>query len=60
MEEGIFFKVVCVDESDPMEYKILEDVNRKNLNEVHDFVQQKINKHIGAKWLLLPCSYKVN
>ena len=59
MEEGMFFKLVCIDESDPMEYKILEDVNRGTLDEIHEFVSRKMNKHIGAKWLLLPCSYKI-
>lgn len=52
--EKLFFKVICVDDSDPMEYHVLEDVNRGNLDEVHEFVTQRYHKHIGAKWMLIP------
>lgn len=52
--EKEFYKLVCVDESDPFEYKILEDVNKGSLDEVHKYVMEKSQKHIGAKWMLIP------
>lgn len=52
--ENLFFKVVCVNDSNPMEYQVLEDVNRGNLDEVHEFVTQMYEKHIGSKWMLIP------
>ena len=51
-----FFRIVCVDEGDPLEYKVLEDSNKGNLSEVHRFVDENFHKHYrnGVKWLLLP------
>lgn len=58
--EDYYFKLVCVNEKDPIEYHVLEDTNVKTLDEAHDFVLKNINKHIsrGAKWLLIPISKK--
>ena len=53
--EKQFFKLVCVDENNPFEYEVLEDVNKGTLEEVHSYVKQNIHKHKNAKWLLLPC-----
>lgn len=58
-KERNFFKVVCIDENNPFEYQILEDVNCNDLESVHEFVLQKLEKYKGAKWILLPCSYKM-
>lgn len=49
------YKLVCIDENDIFEYKVLEDVNKSSLDEVHIFVKKNIHKHKNAKWLLLPC-----
>ena len=57
--EKLCFKVVCIDESDPFEYRVLEDVNRGNLDEVHDFINKRIKQHIGAKWMLIPFTCKL-
>ena len=54
-----FFKIICIDESDPFEFQVLEDVNRGNLEEVHEFVKEKMPLHDGAKWLLLPGTIEV-
>lgn len=48
-----YFKIVCIDESDPFEYKVLEDANRSTIDEVHEFVKEKLPLHDGAKWILL-------
>lgn len=58
-KEKTFVKLVCIDESDPFEYRILEDVNKGSLDEVHAFVQENFDKHYGAKWILLPCVVKM-
>lgn len=54
--EGYFFKLVCIDDTNPIEYCVLEDTNKKTLNEVHDFVSEHIKKHTpeNSKWLLMP------
>lgn len=51
-----YFRIVCVDEGDPLEYKVLEDSNQGSLSEVHKFVDENFHKHNrnGVKWLLLP------
>lgn len=60
MKEGNFFKVVCIDEDDPFEYKVLEDVNRGTIDEIHKFMKEKIPLHPHAKWILLPEIIKTN
>lgn len=54
--EKQFFKLVCVDENNPFEYEVLEDVNKGTLEEVHSYVKQNIHKHKSAKWTLIPYS----
>lgn len=51
-----FFKLVCVDEENPLEYEVLEDVNLDDLEAVHKYVEEHINKHSPEtnKWMLLP------
>ena len=53
-----FFKILCIDESDPFEFQVLEDVNCGNLEEVYDFLVEKMPLHDDAKWLLLPGTSK--
>ena len=55
MEKKTFYKVVCIDENDVFEYRILEDVNKDTLDEVHNFVKENINKHKNARLLFLSC-----
>ena len=54
MSQKEFFKVVCVDDNDPFEYRVLTEANRGSLTEIHEFVQNEFNKYKGAKWILLP------
>lgn len=56
MSEINFIRVVCVDEGDPFEYRVLEDTNRNNMDEVFDLIKQKQGKYKGAgiKWILMP------
>lgn len=58
--ESEFLKIVCIDESDPLEYKVLEDANRSNLQEVHEFIAARYEKHKGARWIMYPCSCSIN
>lgn len=55
--EKYYFKLVCVNENNPLEYEVLEDVNVATLNEVHAYVVNCIHKHKHpelTKWMLLP------
>lgn len=54
MKEVNFIKVVCVDEDDPFEYKVLEDANRGTIEEVCAFIKEKMDLYPNAKWMLLP------
>lgn len=53
---GYYFKLVCVDDNNPIEYCVLEDVNIENLEEVHKYVIDHIKKHTPehSKWMLIP------
>ena len=56
MGENVFFKLVCLDDTDPFEYKIHMDLNRASLEEIHEIVKNNIGNYKTAKWLLLPCT----
>lgn len=51
-----YFKLVCVDEQNPLEYEVLEDVNLNDLEAVHKYVIEHIASHSPEtnKWMLLP------
>ena len=51
-----YFKLVCVDEQNPLEYEVLEDVNLDSLDDVHKYVEDHIKDHTPEtnKWMLLP------
>ena len=51
-----YFRLVCVNEYNILEYEILEDVNVGNLTEVHKYVEEHIQQHLikNAKWMLIP------
>lgn len=57
--EKQFFKLVCLNEDNPFEYEVLEDVNRGTLDEVHDYVKENIHKHKSGKWILIQHSCNV-
>ena len=59
--EKEFIRIVCIDESDPLEYKILEDSNKGNLDEVHTFLNERYSKYkgTGIRWLLLPATVTI-
>ena len=54
--DNYYFKLVCVDEQNPIGYHVLEDINIDNLEDVHEYVEKHINNHpMGAiKWMLIP------
>lgn len=49
-----FFRLICVDEKNPLEYPILEDETFENLQAVHTFMDEHISKHRPdySKWQL--------
>lgn len=54
--KNYYFKLVCIDDQDPLEYNVLFDINLGNLDDVHTFVVRNINKNMGKrpKWILIP------
>lgn len=56
-ENTYFFKLVCVNENNPIEYEILEDVNLGNLDDVHSYMKTHFGNYKNpecTKWMLLP------
>ena len=54
--EQYYYKVVYVDDTNPIEYAVLEEKNLDSLDDIHDFVTKHIHEHLSkqAKWILLP------
>lgn len=50
-----YIKIICVSE-DPLEYQVLEDVNRGDIQEASTYIQDHYNDHIGARWMIIPYS----
>lgn len=59
MNEKIFFRLICIDENDPFEYKVLADENKGTLDDVHNFVVENYEKYKNARWILLPGSVNI-
>ncbi len=55
-KDKYYFKLVCIDEQNPLGYCVLEDVNLNDLEDVHEYVESHINNYpLGAiKWMLIP------
>ncbi len=55
MINAVGFKLVCIDDSDPMEYQVLDDINKKNMYEVYQYVEDNAERYPAtSKLLLLP------
>lgn len=54
--DDYYFKLVCVNEQDPLAYGLLEDVNLGNLEDVHKYVVEHIKNYSPEriKWMLIP------
>lgn len=54
--EDYAFKLVCIDDSSPLEFVVLDDVNRSTLTEIHEYMMANAGKYDlnSCKWLLLP------
>lgn len=54
--DNYYFKLVCVDEQNPIGYHVLEDINLDNLEDVHKYVVKHIINHSldTIKWMLIP------
>lgn len=48
-----FVKVICIIE-DCVDYRIVEDVNRGNLDEAVMFIKEHSMEHPNARWELIP------
>lgn len=56
------FKIVCVDENNPVVYKVLDDVNKDNITEVCQYLKSNYNNFdlINCKWIIIPISKTKN
>ena len=52
--ERQFLKVMCIDDDDAFDFRVLENVE-KPVEEVSEFINSKLKIHKNAKWILLPC-----
>ncbi len=59
--ERKYIRVVCVDEGNPLEYEVIEDTNKGNLDELHNFLVENWYKHCrnGVKWILSSATVKI-
>lgn len=52
------FKLVCIDDTSPIEFSVLDDINRGSLSDIYDYLINNIDKYniSHCKWILLPIS----
>lgn len=50
------FKLVCIDDSSPFEFQVLDDTNKGSLDEIFAHLKENIGNYNieNCKWLLLP------
>lgn len=50
------FKVVCIDENNPIKYGVLDDVNISNILEVGKYLKENYLKYDlnNCKWIIIP------
>lgn len=55
-----FFKLVCLDETNPFHYSVLEEENFNNIQDLHKYIDDHIDDHHPefSKWILLRPSKK--
>lgn len=53
---NVAFKLVCIDDSSPFDFQVLDDINRGSLDEIFMYLNENIEKFnlTTCKWLLLP------
>lgn len=53
---NVAFKLVCIDDSSPYKFKVLDDVNKRSLEEVYRYLEDNFEKYDiqTCKWLLMP------
>lgn len=57
-ENEYAFKVVCLDENNPIGYTVLDEVNKRDMNEVCKYLQENYKNFDmdNCKWIILPMS----
>lgn len=55
-----FFKLVCLDETNPFHYSILDEENFDNMQDLHKYMDNHIDDHHPdySKWILLHLNKK--
>ena len=54
--ENYFYRLVCVDEHNPLEYSVLKDETIGELEAVYEYIGQHIGDYTPelTKWMLFP------
>ena len=54
--ENYYFRLICVDEQNPIYYHVLVDETLGTLEDVHKYVKKNIENNIQnmSKWMLIP------
>lgn len=50
------FKIVCVDDNNPIEYQVLDDENKDNITEVCQYLKSNYANFDlkNCKWIIIP------
>lgn len=58
MNNNYAFKVVCLDENNPIEYLVLDEVNKGTMEEVCAYLKENYNRFNmdNCKWIIIPIS----
>ncbi len=54
------FKIVCVDENNPLEYSVLDETNKGSIEEICNYLQENYHKFDmnNCKWIIIPIAKK--
>ena len=56
--QNFAFKLVCIDENNPIRYQVLDEVNKGNMQEIGDYLKDNYQKYDmnNCKWMIIPIS----
>lgn len=56
--QNFAFKLVCIDENNPISYKVLDEINKGNIQEVCDYLKDNYKNFDinNCKWMIIPIS----
>lgn len=49
------YKLVVIDDSSPFEFEVVDDINRKDIPEIHEYLMEHLSKYpITVKFYVMP------